>query len=115
MATNTGFGCLDLPLCQDDSTAMATWLHTLHRVLGIALLLGLALAAMAMRRRGIAGPRFPLVVALGLLVVAQAGVGVSAVALTLPEALRVLHVALAALIWWGLVGLWALSSPSSSA
>ena len=110
VATNTGFRCLDVPFCHGGAGAMATWLHAFHRVLGVALLVGLAAAAM--RLRGTGGLPIALVTAVGLLLVAQIGVGITALTLTLPEGLRVLHVALATLIWWGLVGLWALYSPS---
>ena len=109
VATSTGFGCLDLPLCRD-STIMSTWLHSLHRVLGVLLFLGVAFVAWRLLRRGERGLLLKTTVGVGLVLIAQISVGAATVALTLPLELRVLHVGLAALIWWGLVGIWSLSS-----
>ncbi|MEE9285105.1 MAG: COX15/CtaA family protein [Dehalococcoidia bacterium] len=109
VATQTSFGCLDLPVCDGGASTMATWLHGLHRTLGLVLVAGVAAMAWTVRRQG--GSR-PLLAVLGVsaaLVAAQLGIGVVSVAATFPSELRVLHVALATLTWWSLAGFWALA------
>ena len=115
VATQTTFDCSTLPTCDGASSTMATWLHTIHRSLAVVLALGAALTAWLMWRSGATGLALAAVVALVALVAAQIGVGVAAVAVDVPEGLRVLHVALAAMIWWTLTGLWTSSLLSSRA
>jgi heme A synthase len=62
-----------------------------------------------MWRSGATGLELKATVGLFVLVVSQIGVGIAAVAVDVPEGLRVLHVAFAAMIWWTLTGLWSLS------
>jgi len=110
VATHTSFGCLDLPVCDGGASTMATWLHTLHRSLGLVLFAGVVFMAVEMRRRG--GTR-PMAVALGslaLFLVVQMSVGAASIAVEMPDGLRVLHVALASLTWLSLIALWVLST-----
>ena len=111
VATQTGPGCLNLPFCDSDSTTMATWLHTFHRVLGVVLFVTAAAVAFAVRRSG--GPPLAVGLSAGLvvLVIGQMTAGAVAVATTFPESLRILHVGFATLIWASLIGLWALAVP----
>ena len=111
VATQTGPGCLNLPFCDSDSTTMATWLHTFHRVLGVVLFATAAAVAFAVRRSG--GPPLAAGLSAGLvvLVIGQMTAGAVAVATTFPESLRILHVGFATLIWASLIGLWALAVP----
>jgi len=109
------FGCPGLPLCDDRSPTDAAWLHAIHRTAAVLLLAALIATAVRLRkRRG-------TVFAIGLnhgaafLVLAQIGVGVSAVVQTLPDGLRVLHLAIATLIWWAIVAQWALALKVRSA
>ncbi len=94
-------GCPGLPLCDARSSAEATALHLTHRVAGTALLL--ALAWTAWQARGSGGWTLRLSVIAALLAGVQIAVGVTAVALQLPQALRVLHLAMAAAVWWAAV------------
>ena len=116
VGTGLSTGCPGLPLCDERSTAMATLLHDAHRTAGLTLLIGhLAAGVYLVRARlggGPAGTRFA--VSLNHVVVplllAQGLVGVLTVqdnAAT--EHLRVIHVALATLIWWALVAGWVLA------
>ncbi len=104
--------CPGLPLCDDRSSATAAWEHGLHRV-GAALLL-VAFLWTAVRLRRARGTRL----AIGLnhaamtFVVLQGLVGVMAVVQTLPQGLRVLHLAIATLIWWAVAAQWALAARS---
>ena len=66
VATQTGPGCLNLPFCDSDSTTMATWLHTFHRVLGVVLFVTAAAIAFAVRRSG--GPPLAAGLSAGLVV-----------------------------------------------
>ena len=111
VATQTGPGCLNLPFCDSDSTTMATWLHTFHRVLGVVLFVTAAAVAFAVRRSG--GPPLAAGLSAGLvvLVIGQMTAGAVAVVTTFPESLRILHVGFATLIWASLIGLWALAVP----
>ena len=111
VATQTGPGCLNLPFCDSDSTTMAAWLHTFHRVLGVVLFVTAAAVAFAVRRAG--GPPLAagLSAALVVLVVAQGAAGAVAVVTTFPDSLRILHVGFATLIWASLIGLWTLAAP----
>ena len=111
VATQTGPGCLNLPFCDSDSTTMATWLHTFHRVLGVVLFVTAAAIAFAVRRSG--GPPLAAGLSAGLvvLVIGQMTAGAVAVVTTFPESLRILHVGFATLIWASLIGLWALAVP----
>ncbi len=106
--TQTSFGCLDLPTCDSEATTMATWLHSLHRTLGLVLAAGIVAMAMAMRVQGRGGPLLAVLGVAGLLLVAQMAVGVVSIVATFPQGLRVLHVGLASLVWWSLAGFWAL-------
>lgn len=106
VATQTSFGCLDLPFCNGHATSTAKWLHSLHRVMGVVLFAGIGLTALELRRRGGTPLMWRILAVSGALVVAQMSVGAAAISLTLPGGLRILHVALATLTWWSLVSLW---------
>lgn len=110
VATQTGPGCLSLPLCEEGSTTMATWLHTVHRVLGVTLLLGTVVLAWTVMRVERSPVTRGLMAGLVLLVIGQMSAGAVAVTTTFPESLRILHVGLATLIWGLLIGLWVLSA-----
>jgi len=113
VATHSSFLCPDLPFCETES-AMATFLHGAHRILAILLFLaitGLALRQWMNRAKGWV---VWLASASSILLAAQIAVGVVAVVADLPGELRVLHVGLASLIWWSLVGTWAASTNRGS-
>ena len=112
VATQTGPGCLNLPFCEGDSTTMATWLHTFHRVLGVVLLAATVVLTRAVWRTGGSPIVDGLTAALVLLVIGQMTAGAVAVTTTFPESLRFLHVGFATLIWASLISLWALSAAS---
>ncbi len=115
VATQTTFDCSTLPTCDGASSTMATWLHTIHRSLAVVLALGAAAGAWLMWRRGATGLALAASVGLFVLVASQIGVGVAAVAVDVPDGLRMLHIAFAAMIWWTLTGLWAVSILSGRA
>ena len=98
VGTGQSGGCPGLPLCDDRSSTSAFWVHGVHRI--AATLLVLALVWTAWQSRKLGGLAFALSVAAALAAVAQFTVGVTAVWLTLPQALRILHLALAAVVWW---------------
>lgn len=108
VATQTSFDCSHLPLC-DGAPAMATWLHGLHRVLGVVLFLGLAVTVWRLQRTSVRGPLMTVAALTLLALVGQLALGATAVTHDFPSGLRILHVGLAAVIWWGLVATWALS------
>ena len=101
-------GCPGLPLCDERSTAGAAWVHGTHRVAGALLVLALVWSTIEMRR--LRGTRL----AIGLnhsaaaLVVLQIVIGIWAVTQDLPGGVRVLHLGVATLAWWAIVGQWAL-------
>ena len=101
-------GCPGLPFCDERSTAGAAWLHGAHRVAGALLVVALAWSTLELRR--LRGTRLAvgLTHAAAALVVVQIAIGVWAVAQDLPGGLRVLHLGVATLVWWAIVGQWAL-------
>lgn len=107
-------GCLGFPLCGDGSSAGAETVHILHRLAGGLLIVAVFAAAMRMRgsnrdRRVISlmhGITFVLILqgVVGLLVLEAFNGRFSQ-----HETVRVAHLGLAALSWWGLAWLWALA------
>ena len=97
-------GCPGLPLCDERSGAEAAAQHLLHRAAATALVLAVAWTAWQARRGG--GWTFRVSLLAALLAAAQFTVGVSAVAFQLPPELRVLHLGLAASVWWVVVAQW---------
>ena len=101
-------GCPGLPFCDDRSTSAAAWLHGAHRVAGAALVVALVWSTLELRR--VRGTRLAVGLnhAAAALVAVQIAIGIWAVAQDLPGALRVLHLGVATLVWWAIVGQWAL-------
>ena len=104
VGTGHSAGCPGLPLCDARSSTEAAWVHLMHRVAATALLLALIWTAWQARRVG--GWTFRVSVIAALLTAAQFTVGVSAVWLRLPQELRIMHLGLAAAIWWAVVAQW---------
>ena len=108
VGTGVSGGCPGLPLCDERSTAGAAWLHGLHRVAGVLLLAALVWSTIELRRRRGTRLAVGLNHAVVFFVVLQVIVGIWAVAADLPQGLRVLHLGIATLIWWAVVGQWSL-------
>lgn len=115
VATQTSFDCLSLPFCESSAPRMAGALHAAHRLLG--LILGLVIVAVVLTLRT-AGPNLPLrrvgLILCGL-VAMQLFLGVAAIELSFPGALRILHLGLAACIWWAMVTFIVLAVPAKHA
>jgi heme A synthase len=94
------FGCPGLPLCDDRSGIDATWLHGIHRVSGVLLLVGFLWTAFQVRGRNDSGLPVALNLVAALMLTGQIVIGVSAVAMAMPGYLRVIHLAVATLVWW---------------
>lgn len=109
VATHTSFGCLDLPLCDSSATAKAAALHTLHRSLGLLLVAAAGVAGYVIKRRGASRPALAAFAALAGFLVAQMLLGALSIAVEFPDGMRILHVALASLIWLSLVAFWTLA------
>ena len=103
VGTNTSAGCPTLPLCDGSVDAEALGLHMLHRGAASLLLLTFFFTAWQVWRRGGFGLPFHLSLAAGLVSAAQFAVGVASMAIGLRPELRVLHLALATLLWWVVV------------
>ena len=99
VGTGQSAGCPGLPLCDARSSAEAAGIHSVHRVAATALVLAFLWTPWRERRLG--GAAFAMSIAVAVIALAQFAVGVSAVWLRLPEELRVLHLGLAAAMWWG--------------
>ena len=112
VATANSYECAALPLCDRDSSPLATGLHSAHRVLGTLTMLATAFIAFRRWRSRDTGSLFKVTLLVTALLIAQIAVGVSAVVLTLPTALRVLHIGMAASIWAGLIAAWSLAAQS---
>ena len=106
--------CPGIPLCDDRSPTDAAWVHGVHRTVAVLFLLVLVATSALIKRRGGSRLATGLAHAATLLVVVQIGVGVSAVTQSLPASLRVLHLGIAALIWWSVVAQWVLALKARS-
>lgn len=104
VGTGHSAGCPGLPLCDGRSSTEAAGMHLVHRAAATALLLALIWTAWQARKAG--GWTLRVSVLAALLAAAQFTVGVSAVAFQLPQELRVLHLGLAAAVWWAVVAQW---------
>ena len=100
VGTNASAACPTLPLCDGDIGLEALFLHMLHRVGASALVLTFFFTAWQVWRRAGLGLPFYLCVAAGLVTAAQFPVGILAMVIGLRPELRVIHLALAALLWW---------------
>jgi heme A synthase len=114
VGTGLSAGCLNIPFCDERSTTTAASLHTFHRALGVLLLAALVVIAVRVRSRPNARLSVSLLYTATFLMVGQMVAGAASVAMDLPEGLRVLHLGLATLIWWTLVGTWSLALGSRS-
>ena len=110
VASGTSFECHGFPLCDQASSTLGTALHSAHRILGAVLFLAAAFFALRLWRRSGSGAFLTVGVVAAVLLLLQAGIGISLVATRLPVDLRVLHIGTAAAIWWALVGAWTLAA-----
>jgi heme A synthase len=104
-----GAGCPGLPLCDGRSAAGTAIVHDVHRVAALLLFLGFVYASYRVSRLG--GTRMAKSLSHGaaLFMGLQGVVGIAAVVQMLPQGLRVLHLGLAAVVWWVVVAQWALA------
>ena len=100
VGTNASAACPTLPLCDGNIGLEALFLHTLHRVGASALVLTFFFTAWQVWRRGGLGLPFYLCLAAGLFTAAQFPVGILSMVIGLRPELRVIHLTLAALLWW---------------
>jgi heme A synthase len=100
---NASASCPTLPFCDGNVGMEALGLHMLHRIAASALALTIYFTAWQVRKRG--GSRVAMLLSYGavLLVSTQIGIGVASKAIGLYPELRVLHLTLAALLWWVVV------------
>ena len=103
VGTNSSAGCPTLPLCDGSVGAENLTLHMLHRGAASALVLTFFFTAWQVWRKGGIGLAFNLSLAAGLVSSAQFAVGVTSMVIGLRPELRVLHLALATLLWWVVV------------
>lgn len=103
VGTNSSAGCPTLPLCDGSVGAENLTLHMLHRAAASGLLLTFFFTAWQVWRLGGPGLPFHLSLGAGLVSSAQFAVGVTSIAIGLYPELRVLHLALATLLWWVVV------------
>ena len=95
--------CPTLPFCDGSVGAEALGLHMLHRIAASLLAIDICVMAWQVRSRG--GTRAAILLSLSavVLVTAQGAVGVLSKSIGLYPELRVLHLTLAALLFWVLV------------
>ncbi len=100
---NASAACPTLPLCDGSVGAEAMGLHTLHRVAASLLAIAVYVTAWQVWKRG--GTRAAILLSLSAaaLTTAQGAVGVLSKSIGLYPELRVLHLTLAALLWWVIV------------
>jgi heme A synthase len=109
-----GAGCPGLPLCDGRSAGGTAILHDLHRVAALLLFLGFVYASYRVSRLGGTRLAKSLSHSAVLFTGLQGVVGIAAVVQTLPQGLRVLHLALAALVCWVVVAQWSLAMKARS-
>lgn len=110
VATATSFACADFPLCDGSSSKVATALHSAHRTMGVVLFLGAAAFVLRRRKLKAQGAFYKASIVAAVLLAAQLGIGVALVAMRLPMDLRVLHIGMAAAVWFALVTAWSLAA-----
>jgi heme A synthase len=103
VGAGAGAACPGWPLCGAAGGAPAAEIHLLHRAVvlfaGLVILWTLRYAARRWRR----APMAAVVYGCALVLVVEVGVGAAQVLLHLPEALRAVHLALAAAVWAAVV------------
>ena len=108
VGTGYSAACPAVPLCDGRTGSWPMVLHLSHRTVTVLLGLTLGAAAVWLARRKAGRLLVALNHSVGLLVGAQVLVGLLSVWNTFPEGLRVLHLGLATLVWWGLASSWTL-------
>jgi heme A synthase len=109
VATGYSAACPGVPLCDGRTDLWPSILHTIHRATAVALGLTLAATALILHRRK--GSRWAVALNHGVsfVVAVVVLVGLLNVWAGFPQGLRVLHLGLATLVWWGLASSWALA------
>jgi heme A synthase len=109
VSSNLSGTCPGLPLCDDRSPLDAAWMHGIHRTAGTLLLFALIGLGVWLRKHR--GTKFSIALnhTAVLLIVLQIGIGVSAIAQSLPVYLRIMHLGMASLIWWAIAAQWLLA------
>ena len=114
VGTGISAACLKFPLCGGNIELDTTLMHLAHRVLGVVLVILILRNSIKLRRikrdKGMVG----LMHAVTFILFLQAIVGLLVLEafngrFSYHESIRVMHLGLAALIWWGLTAIWALS------
>lgn len=114
VGTGISAACLKFPLCGSNIELDTTLMHLAHRVLGVVLVILILRNSIKLRRikrdKGMVG----LMHAVTFILFLQAIVGLLVLEafngrFSYHESIRVMHLGLAALIWWGLTAIWALS------
>ena len=106
--SGASLACPDFPACGAAAVVARGLVHVqmLHRALALAVALLLAGALVGLWQSEARRPLRAVGGGLALLLLAQGGLGVANVSLRLPIWSRVLHLAVAATLWAGLVYLW---------
>ena len=107
VGTGYSAACPAVPLCDARTAFWPALLHTVHRAAAVLLILALVAVAIRLRQRGATPFSIALNHGVSLLMIMQIVVGLLSVWRTFPEGLRVLHLGLATLVWWGLASSWA--------
>lgn len=100
---NASASCPTLPFCDGSVGAEALGLHMLHRIAASLLAIDVYFTAWKVWSRGGTRPAILLSLSAVVLVTTQGAVGVLSKSIGLYPELRVLHLTLAALLWWVLV------------
>ena len=110
VGTGNFANCLGLPFCDDRTpTVISHLLHGVHRILTAVLMVVLVWSAVLMSQEGIGKLFKAMNHGVTTVMVVQIVVGLLSVWYVFPEGLRVLHLGLATLVWWGLASSWALT------
>jgi heme A synthase len=110
VGTGYSAACSGLPFCDDHTGALGpVLLHTAHRLITVILMVALLAMTVWLSRQGSGRLFVTLNHSVSLAMAVQIAVGLMSVSFIFPEGLRVLHLGLATLIWWGLASIWALA------
>lgn len=106
--------CPRFPLCGDGPGLITTITHLSHRILGLLLIVFLIRNSVKIRKTKHRRGMIALIHAITFMLICQGIVGLLVLEafngrFAYHESIRVIHLGLAAIMWWGLSALWAFS------
>ena len=114
VGTGMSASCLEFPLCEDRPGLITSLTHLTHRILGVVLIVLLLRSSIRFKKVNQDKAMIALMHTITFIMLSQAIVGLLVLEafngrFSYHESIRVIHLGLAALTWWGLSAVWAFS------